>query len=671
MVNMSSTKLFDKILIANRGEIAIRIIKTCKKLGIETVAVYSEADANSLYVRLADEAYPIGPAPSPESYLNIPKIIEAIKNSNSQAVHPGYGFLSENPRFAEACLKEGIALIGPSVKAIRDMGDKIEAKKIAIEAGVNTVPGYMGVIKNAEEAVKIAKKIGFPVMVKAAAGGGGRGIRVVHSKEEMAEAFKSTTAEAKNSFSDDRVFIEKFIQQPRHIEIQIIADKFGNVVCLGERECSIQRHHQKVIEEAPSPFIDKKTRLKMYKQVVSLAKNVSYYSAGTVEFIVDQEKNFYFLEMNTRLQVEHCVTELITGVDLVEMMIRVAAGQKLTITQDDVVLNGWAMESRIYSEDPSRGFLPSSGRITSYQEPNRGQNIRIDSGVVEGSEVSMFYDAMIAKLCSHGETREAAIEHMKYGLANYVIRGVAHNMSFLEAVMSHPNFVSGQFSTDFIDKEYPDGFLGAEITSENTRVFITVGTHVFMTEAMRSVNISGQLRGRQQQLSTRWIVSIDGENFTIIAKPTSGGFNLRHERARLTSRSSWFIGSKLFRGQVNGTEVSVKVERDFVGYRLSYGGRTVKFDIRTPRVAELESMMPKRDTSRFSASLKAPIAGKIVNVKVQIGDEVKDGQELISIEAMKMENMIYAEAKCKVTNIAAQPGENVGVGQVIMEFEKI
>ena len=443
--------MFSKILIANRGEIALRIMRTLKNMGIKTVAVYSEADTNSLHVQFADEAIYIGPSPATESYLSIKNIMQAVRQSNAQAVHPGYGFLSENAEFARALKKDGVTLIGPTDKVIKMMGDKIEAKKMAQKANVSTVPGYLGEIDDVEHAKVIAGELGFPVIIKAAAGGGGRGMRVVHSFEGLGEALNSAKREAANSFSDNRIFIERFVEDPRHIEIQVLADNFGNIVCLGERECSIQRHHQKIIEEAPSAFIDEETRQKMYQQSRALCEIVNYSSAGTVEFIMDQNKNFFFLEMNTRLQVEHCVTELVTGIDIVEQMVNVAAGEKLPFTQEDIKLTGSAIESRIYSEDPTRGFLPSSGRIIDYREPNKTANIRVDSGVKEGHEVSMFYDPMIAKLCTYAPTRIEAIEHMKLALGSFVIKGVAHNISFLEAIMSNPSFISGDISTGFID----------------------------------------------------------------------------------------------------------------------------------------------------------------------------------------------------------------------------
>jgi propionyl-CoA carboxylase alpha chain len=585
-------------------------------------------------------------------------------------VHPGYGFLSENSLFAEALRAEWVTLIGPSVSCIKNMGDKIEAKKIAKSAGVNTVPGYMGIINSAEEGVVIATKIGFPVMVKAAAGGGGRGMRVVRSESEVIEAFRSTSSEARNSFSDDRIFIEKFIEKPRHIEIQLLADKFGNAICLGERECSIQRHHQKVIEEAPSTILDEETRNKMYEQVVALSKKVGYYSAGTVEFIVDPKKNFYFLEMNTRLQVEHCVTELITGIDIVEQMVMVAAGAKLPFTQEDIKLSGWAFESRIYAEDPARGFLPSSGRITEYAEPNRSPNIRIDSGVGEGGEVSMFYDAMISKLCTYAETREEAIKHMQAALGEYVIGGVSHNISFLEAIMSHSRFQSGDISTHFIDEEYPDGFLGSELTSEISRVFLAVAIHVYLQEVKRTVAIAGRLPGRERRIGTRWVVKIDEALYPVLIKITNDGYNIRQDRERLSVRSNWTLGSRLFRGTVNDKNVSVKIEEKNGDYYLTHAGRTVCASVRSPRVAELERFMPVRDLNQFSPNLQAPLSGKIVIVKVQEGEEIKIGQELVIIEAMKMENVITASHNCIVTKILVQDGENVSTNQTIMEFER-
>lgn len=661
--------MFKKILIANRGEIACRIIKTARKMGIKTVAVYSEADTNAAHVSMADEAIYIGPSPASHSYLDIKKLVEAVQASGADAVHPGYGFLSENRQFARAIEKDGVTFIGPSSSAIKDMGDKITAKTIAEKAGVTTVPGYMGEIKDDAEALKIATKIGFPVMIKATAGGGGKGMRVVKSKGEIKQAYSSAVNEAVNSFKDGRIFIEKFIEKPRHIEIQVLVDKFGNVVCLGERECSIQRHHQKVIEEAPSPFIDEKTRQMMYKQCASLVKKVKYYSAGTVEFIVDSQKNFYFLEMNTRLQVEHPVTEYITGLDLVELMIRIAAGEKLPFTQNDIKLKGWAIESRIYAEDPKRGFLPSSGRISEYREPEIKNTVRVDSGVYEGGQVSMFYDAMVAKLITYGQTRKEALEQMQSSLGEFVIRGISHNISFLEAVMAHPRFASGDITTKFIEEEYPDGFFGAEITSETTKVFLSAGAHIYLEDAYRACTISGQMEGRKRHIGNRWVVNIDNESFHVYTKKTEDGHDIKHEASDIEIRTSWMLGNRLLHGTVNGRPVFVQIEYVAGGFMLTHAGSSAKVTVRTPRVAELDKFMPEPTDSANALSIVAPISGLIVDVKVKDGQTVKKGQELFILEAMKMENIICAERDCKISKIYLKKGDTTSYGQVVIELE--
>ncbi|WP_410525775.1 acetyl-CoA carboxylase biotin carboxylase subunit [Rickettsia japonica] len=660
--------LFDKILIANRSEIAVRIIRTLKKMGIKSVAVYSEADTNSMYVQHADEAYYIGDSPATESYLSIKNIISAIRESGASAVHPGYGFLSENPNFANILKREGVVLIGPSAGTIKKMGDKIEAKKIAIEAGVSPVPGYMGTINDVKQAIDIAKEIGFPVIVKAAAGGGGRGMRVVNNPAEMANAFESAKLEAANSFSDDRLFIEKLIQTPRHIEIQLIADQYGNSVCLGERECSIQRHHQKVIEEAPSSFITEDIRQEMYRQVISLSQKVGYYSAGTVEFIVDSNKNFYFLEMNTRLQVEHPVTELITGIDIVEEMIQIAAGEKLSFTQDDVKLKGWAFESRICAENPSRGFLPSSGRITAYSEPAKSPNIRIDTGIGLGGEVSMFYDSMIAKLCTYGETREQAIELMHSALSSYIINGIAHNISFLEAVMLHPRFVSGDISTAFIQEEYPDGFSGASLTSEVTTVFLATAIFIYISEQRRASLISGNINNQANKIGTRWVVTIDDKLFPVLITPVENGYNIRHESDRIYIRSNWNLGNELFTAIINGKKTNVKIENIRTGYLLSHAGISVKAFVRSPRISELEALMVSKVVVEESSELQAPLSGQIAAIKVKEGQEVTAGQEIMILTAMKMENLILAERDGKIAKIFVNEKDNVVRGQVLLEF---
>lgn len=666
-------KLMHKLLIANRGEIACRIIKTCRKMGIKTVAVYSDADTNSLFVQMADEAVHIGQSPSSQSYLDIDKILGAIKKTGATMVHPGYGFLSENMKFANALEERGVIFVGPSVHAIDMMGDKIQSKKLAIGAGVNTVPGHMGVIKDGAEAMKIAEEIGFPVMIKASAGGGGKGMRIAYQKEEVAEAFTSASNEARNSFSDDRIFIEKFIEQPRHIEIQVIADKKGNTVCLGERECSIQRNNQKVIEEAPSPFLDEKTRQAMYQQSVALSKEVGYFSAGTVEYIVDKNKNFYFLEMNTRLQVEHPVTELTTGFDLVELMIKVALGEELKFKQEDVKITGWAMESRIYAEDPARGFLPSSGRINLYIEPEKSDTVRVDSGVYEGGEVSMFYDAMIAKLCSYGDDRAAAIKNMRQALGSFAIGGVSHNISFLETIMKNERFTSGNISTAFIKEEFPEGFSGSELDSEAEEVIIGSAMKIFLTNYSRNSQMTGQLRNRKKQISDRWVVMIDEKSYLVnIVENSAGLLTLECDRKEITVQSDWNNGDKLFSGSINSHEVGVKIrENNKTGsYLMQYSGLDAFVSVYSPRIAELSKFMPKIAKNAKPKNLTSPITGKIARFRVKEGDVVKAGQELVVIEAMKMENCIITDHDVTIGEIKFNEGDTAGIGQVIMEYVK-
>lgn len=660
-----------KLLIANRGEIACRIIKSCRKLGIKTVAVYSDADTNSLFVQMADEAVNIGHSPSSQSYLNVDKILAAVKKTGATMVHPGYGFLSENRNFANSLEKAGVIFVGPSVHSIEMMGDKIESKKLAIEAGVSTVPGHMGIVKDGAEAANIAEKIGFPVMVKASAGGGGKGMRIVWKKEDVAEAFTSASNEARNSFSDDRIFIEKFIEDPRHIEIQVIADKQGNTVCLGERECSIQRNNQKVIEEAPSPFMDEVTRAKMYAQSKSLAQKVGYFSAGTIEYIMDKNKNFYFLEMNTRLQVEHPVTELITGLDIVELMIKIALGEKLPFTQEDVKLKGWAMESRIYAEDPARGFLPSSGRINLYIEPEASENVRVDTGVYEGGEVSMFYDAMIAKLCSYGKDRKEAIEHMRAALGSFAIGGVSHNISFLETIMKNERFVKGNITTSFIKEEFPEGFSGSELDSHIEEVFIASAMHIFLKNYERNGHMTGQLRNREKQISDRWVVMIDDKSYLVNLRERAQDYlKLECDHKEIEITTSWNNGEKLFRAKINGMEAGVRIrENNNTGnYLMQYSGFDAFVSVYSPRIAELSKFMPKIQKNPKPLNLTSPITGKIVRFKVQEGDEVKAGQELVLIEAMKMENSIRTDHDIKIGKIKFKEGETVGIGQVVIEF---
>lgn len=661
--------MFKKILIANRGEIAVRIMRTCRKMGIKTVAIYSEADTNALHVKEADEAVFIGPSPSIKSYLNIDNILSAVDMSGAEAVHPGYGFLSENAEFARRLQAAGVKLIGPSPDAVKRMGDKIESKKIAIKAGVSTVPGSLDIVTSEAEAKRIVKEIGYPVMIKAAAGGGGKGMRIARNEKELYDGIKYASSEAASSFKDSRVFIERFFDNPRHIEIQLLADQQGNTLWLGERECSIQRRHQKVIEEAPSVYLDDKMRKKMGEQAVALAKEVGYYSAGTVEFIADEKKNFYFLEMNTRLQVEHRVTELVTGIDLVEQMIRVAAGETLSFTQKDVKINGWAFESRIYAEDPKRGFLPSTGRITRYQEPKIEADVLIDTGIYEGGEVSMFYDPMVAKVCTYAPTRAEANEAMKKALSAYVIEGISHNISFLEAILAHPRFVSGDISTNFIEQEYPGGFIGAELTSEITKVFLGVATTIFLRDAERAAKISGQTPGRERAIGARWVVNVEGVDYPVYARPDQDvGYFITQNRKLISVKTSWRLGSRLFQATINGDPVSVQVKHLQEGYLLTYGGAAVAVRVRTPRVAELAQFMPPPQDKNKKGQLVAPIAGLIVSMKVKEGQTVKPGQELLVIEAMKMENVIYADHETTVKKISVLEKESVSVDQLLIEF---
>ncbi|WP_449041663.1 ATP-binding protein [Paracoccus sp. (in: a-proteobacteria)] len=686
--------MFKKILIANRGEIACRVIKTAKKMGIATVAVYSDADRNALHVRMADEAVHIGPPPANQSYIVIDKIMEAIRQTGAEAVHPGYGFLSENMNFAAALEKEGVAFIGPPSPAIEAMGDKITSKKLAQEAGVSTVPGYMGLIADADEAVKISAEIGYPVMIKASAGGGGKGMRIAWNDQEAREGFESSKNEAANSFGDDRIFIEKFVTQPRHIEIQVLADQHGNCVYLHERECSIQRRNQKVIEEAPSPFLDEATRRAMGEQAVALAKAVGYTSAGTVEFIVDANKNFYFLEMNTRLQVEHPVTELITGVDLVEQMIRVAAGEKLPFAQEDLRINGWAIESRLYAEDPYRNFLPSIGRLTRYRPPvetaagplqDAGKwvpahpgdapavaqtGVRNDTGVYEGGEISMFYDPMIAKLCTWAPDRAAAIEAMRGALDGFEVEGIGHNLPFLSAVMDHPRFVSGDISTAFIAEEYPEGFQGATLPDAELERIAAAVAAMHRVAEIRRTQISGRLDNHERRVGQNWVVFLDKREFPVRINADKQGSTVEVNGGRsLRVESDWKPGMSLARLVVDGAPLTLKVDAIPAGLRIRTRGAEIRTHVRRPRSAELARLMPEKlppDTSRF---LLCPMPGLVVRINVAAGDEVQEGQALATVEAMKMENILRAERKGVVKSINAEAGQSLQVDEVIMEFE--
>ncbi len=666
--------MFDKILIANRGEIACRVIKSAQKMGIKTVAIYSDADKQALHVKMADEAVHIGPPPANQSYIVIDKVMEAIRETGAQAVHPGYGFLSENPKFAEALAAEGIAFVGPPVGAIEKMGDKITSKKIAQEAGVSTVPGYMGLIEDAEDAVKISNQVGYPVMIKASAGGGGKGMRIAWNDDEAREGFQSSKNEAANSFGDDRIFIEKFVTQPRHIEIQVLADAHGNCVYLGERECSIQRRNQKVIEEAPSPFLDPETRKAMGEQSVALAKAVGYASAGTVEFIVDGDRNFYFLEMNTRLQVEHPVTELITDVDLVEQMIRVANGEPLTITQDDVKLNGWAIESRLYAEDPYRGFLPSIGRLTRYRPPAEIVTdtavVRNDTGVFEGGEISMYYDPMIAKLCTWAPTRAEAIEGMRNALDGFEVEGIGHNLPFLSAVMDHDKFTSGNMTTAFIEEEFPEGFDGVTLDDASLRRIAAATVAMNRVAEIRRTRVSGRMSNHERKVGDDWVVTVQGESYPVtVAADSEGATVTFDDGASHRVASDWTPGDLLATLDVDGTPLVLKVEKKTGGFRVRSRGADLRVFVRNPRQAELAKLMPEKVAPDTSKLLLCPMPGLIVKVDVAVGDEVQEGQALCTVEAMKMENILRAERTGVVSKVNAAAGESLAVDDIIMEFE--
>ena len=664
--------MFRKILIANRGEIACRIIKTARKMGIATVAVYSDADRDALHVRMADEAVHVGAAPASESYLRIDRIVEAARERGAEAVHPGYGFLSEREAFAAALAKAGMVFIGPNAKAIAAMGDKIESKKLAKKAGVSTVPGFMGEIEGEAHAREIAREIGYPVMVKASAGGGGKGLRVVQAEAELAQAVISSRNEAQASFGDGRLLIEKFVQEPRHIEIQLIADRHGNVIHLNERECSIQRRHQKVIEEAPSPFLDEKTRAAMGAQAVTLAKAVGYDSAGTVEFIVDGQRNFYFLEMNTRLQVEHPVTELITGLDLVELMIRSAAGEKLPLTQKEVKRNGWAIEARVYAEDPYRGFLPSTGRLTRYHPPREGTEngitIRNDTGVFEGGEISVYYDPMIAKLSTHAHSRDKAVEAMGAALDRFEIAGIAHNVSFLDAVMHHPRFREGRITTNFIAEEYPDGFKGAPASDDDLRLFVAVAVAAKLRRTQRAGEISGALKNALK-LGDSFVATIAGRDMAVCdAHLAVGSLHLAIDGKIFEGITDWFPGRPLLSLKHQGLETVFQVARHAGFYCLTQGGREFEVIIRSPQAATLAALMPLKVTPDTSRLLLCPMPGLVTALSVSEGQEVKVGDPLAVVEAMKMENVLRAERDGTVAKILAKKGDSLARDDVILEF---
>ena len=660
--------MFKKILIANRGEIACRVIKTAKKMGIATVAVYSDADARAPHVQMADEAVYIGASPASESYLIADKIIDACKRTGAEAVHPGYGFLSERTSFAEALAAANIAFIGPPVGAIAAMGDKIESKKLAKAAGVNVVPGFVGEITGTDHAVEIANGIGYPVMMKASAGGGGKGMRLAFSEKDVRENFESVKREGLASFGDDRVFIEKFIESPRHIEIQVLGDKHGTILYLNERECSIQRRHQKVVEEAPSPFVTPKMRKAMGEQAVALARAVGYFSAGTVELIVSGAdvtgEGFYFLEMNTRLQVEHPVTEMITGLDLVEQMIRVAYGEKLAFAQEDIGINGWAIENRVYAEDPYRGFLPSTGRLVRYRPPAEVDNVRVDDGVYEGSEISMFYDPMIAKLISWAPTREAAIDKQISALDRFELDGIGHNIDFLSAIMQHPRFRGGNITTGFIAEEYPEGFVGAPAGDRLTVKLAAIAGVLATIDAGRAALIDGQL-GSPADPSQSWVVTLDGTEHDVDIE----GDSVSVDGTIVVVDAPYAPGQRLVEAMVDGESLSIRVVRKRTGWVFTTRGASHSLRVLTPKVAALSHHMIEKIPPDMSRFLLCPMPGLITAIHVSEGDKVEAGQPLAVVEAMKMENILRAEKAGTVKTVAAAAGESLAVDAIILEFE--
>ncbi|PHS25506.1 MAG: acetyl/propionyl-CoA carboxylase subunit alpha [Robiginitomaculum sp.] len=660
--------MFTKILIANRGEIAVRIIRACKKLSVKSVAIYSDADANSLAVELADEAVLIGAAPASESYLDIDKVVAAAKRTGAEAVHPGFGFLSENAVFAQRLEKEGIAFIGPNTKAIEIMGDKIASKKFANKAGVNTVPGHMSLIEDPEEAVKIARKVGFPVMIKASAGGGGKGMRVAWDEDEAREGFTSARNEARTAFGDERIFIERFITEPRHIEIQVLGDKHGNIIHLNERECSIQRRNQKVIEEAPSPFLDEKTRAAMGAQAIALAAAVDYDSAGTVEFIVDKDRNFFFLEMNTRLQVEHPVSEMITGVDLVEQMMRVAAGETLSLSQKDIGIKGWALESRIYAEDPYRNFLPSIGRLNRFAPPEESDAVRLDSGVRAGDDVSIFYDPMLAKLVTHGKDRAAALTAMQSALDHFDIAGVQSNIPFLSAVIAQGRFQSGNINTAYIADEFPDGFHGIEPDKAARHLLCATGAYMHVILQERAAHISGRMTP-VEALPEDWVVLLDRQAHAIKIRLNEEGAEVMLDTVWHDLQSTWSPTQHVFEGVLDDAPFALTLETETEGVLLRYRGISVRAIVSSPRGAELHALLPEKEKTDTGQHILSPMPGRVVLVEVEVGQEVKSGEPVLVVEAMKMENIIRAERDGVIGEIHVNGGDNVAADEVLISYE--
>ncbi|XP_045423310.1 propionyl-CoA carboxylase alpha chain, mitochondrial isoform X2 [Lemur catta] len=668
-------KTFDKILVANRGEIACRVIKTCKKMGIKTVAIHSDVDASSVHVKMADEAVCVGPAPTSKSYLNMDAIMEAIKKTRAQAVHPGYGFLSENKEFAKCLAAEDVIFIGPDRHAIQAMGDKIESKLLAKKAKVNTIPGFDGVVKDADEAVRIAREIGYPVMIKASAGGGGKGMRIAWDDEETRDGFRFSSQEAASSFGDDRLLIEKFIDNPRHIEIQVLGDKHGNALWLNERECSIQRRNQKVVEEAPSIFLDAETRRAMGEQAVALAKAVNYSSAGTVEFLVDSKKNFYFLEMNTRLQVEHPVTECITGLDLVQEMIRVAKGYPLRHKQADIPINGWAVECRVYAEDPYKSFgLPSIGRLSQYQEPLHLPGVRVDSGIQPGSDISIYYDPMISKLITYGSDRTEALKRMEDALDNYVIRGVTHNIALLREVIINSRFVKGDISTKFLSDEYPDGFKGHTLTKSERNQLLAIASSLFMASQLRAQHFQEQSRVpiiKPDMANWELSIKLHDEVHTALASNSGSTFSVEVDGSKLDVTSTWNLALPLLSVNVDGTQRTVQcLSRDAGGnMSIQFLGTVYNVRVLTKLAAELNEFMLEKVAEDTSSILRSPMPGVVVAVSVKPGDVVAEGQEICVIEAMKMQNSMTAGKTGKVKSVHCKAGDTVGEGDLLVELE--
>ncbi|XP_007461596.1 PREDICTED: propionyl-CoA carboxylase alpha chain, mitochondrial isoform X2 [Lipotes vexillifer] len=670
-------KTFDKILVANRGEIACRVIKTCKKMGIKTVAIHSDVDASSVHVKMADEAVCVGPAPTSKSYLNMDAIMEAIKKTGAQAVHPGYGFLSENKEFAKCLAAEDVIFIGPDTHAIQAMGDKIESKLLAKNAKVNTIPGFDGVVKDADEAVRIAREIGYPVMIKASAGGGGKGMRIAWDDEETRDGFRFSSQEAASSFGDDRLLIEKFIDNPRHIEVQVLGDKHGNALWLNERECSIQRRNQKVVEEAPSLFLDSETRRAMGEQAVALAKAVNYSSAGTVEFLVDSKKNFYFLEMNTRLQVEHPVTECITGLDLVQEMIRVAKGYPLRHKQADIPISGWAVECRVYAEDPYKSFgLPSIGRLSQYQEPLHLPGVRVDSGIQPGSDISIYYDPMISKLITYGSDRREALKRMEDALDNYVIRGVTHNIALLREVIISSRFVKGDINTKFLSDVYPDGFKGHQLSENERNQLLAIASSLFVASQLRAHHFQEDENSRvpivkPQVANWELSVKLHDEVYTVVASNSGPTFSVEVDESKLNVTGAWNLASPLLSVNVDGTQRMIQCLSREAGGNMSiqFLGTVYKVHILTKLAAELNKFMLEKAAEDTSSILRSPMPGMVVAVSVKPGDLVAEGQEICVIEAMKMQNSMTAGKTGKVKSVHCKAGDTVGEGDLLVELE--